>query len=322
MTTHTQQNLQAVSERKSVARPRQKRMRNRTTLVRLSFLLPAILYLILFFGYPLYYSFSVSFEKYDLQAEITGDAPFIGLTNYLDVIKGSVFSAAALHTLLFTLGSIIPQFLLGMGLALFFNKRFPLSRFLRSILLLPWLLPLVVAATVWRWLFDQTNGIIDQFLSALHILPAHFGWLTTQGWALGAVVITNIWIGIPLNMVLIYSGLQGIDKEFYEAASIDGASRWQSFLYVTLPLLRTVIGVVLMLGLIYTLKVFDVIYVTTSGGPANATQTFATWAYNLSFTQQLFGQGAAMGNMIMLISLVIALFYLWWTQQQNRKNAG
>ena len=322
MTTHTQQDLQAILERKAVVQPRQKRMRNRSMWVRLTFLVPAILYLILFFGYPLYYSFSVSFERYDLQAEITGIAPFIGLTNYINVIQGSVFSAAALHTLLFTLGSIIPQFLLGMGLALFFNKRFPLSRFLRSILLLPWLLPLVVAATVWRWLFDQTNGIIDQFLSALHILPPHFGWLTTQGWALGAVIITNIWIGIPLNMVLIYSGLQGIDKEFYEAASIDGASRWQSFLYVTLPLLRTVIGVVLMLGLIYTLKVFDVIYVITSGGPANATQTFATWSYNLSFTQQLFGQGAAMGNMIMLISLIVALFYLWWTQQQNRKSEG
>jgi multiple sugar transport system permease protein len=318
VTTHTQYDAQTMIKRKAAAQTRQRRLRNRSGWIRFSFLVPAILYLIIFFGYPLYYSFTVSFEQYDLKAEITGIAPFVGFANYISVFQDTVFSAAALHTLLFTLGSIIPQFLLGLGLALFFNKRFPLSRLLRSLMLLPWLLPLVVAATIWRWLFDQTNGIIDQFLAALHILPAHFGWLTTAGWALGAVIITNIWIGIPLNMVLLYSGLQGIDREIYEAASIDGASRWQSFFYVTLPLLRTVIGVVLMLGLIYTLKVFDVIYVTTSGGPANATQTFATWSYNLSFTQQLFGQGAAMGNLIMAISLVLALFYLWWTQRANR----
>ncbi len=317
MTTHMQ-DVQTVSKGKAVTLPQRRAKRYRTRWLRFSFLLPAILYLLLFFGYPLYYSFSVSFERYDLQAEVTGIAPFIGLTNYINVFQNTVFSLAAVHTFWFTVGSIIPQFLIGMGLALFFNKRFPLSRFLRSLLLLPWLLPLVVAGTIWRWLFDQTNGIVDQILSQLHLAPAHFGWLTTPGWALVAVVITNIWIGIPLNMVLIYSGLQGIDKEFYEAASIDGASRWQSFRYVTLPLLRAVIGVVLMLGLIYTLKVFDIIYVTTNGGPANATQTFATWSYNLSFSQQLFGEGSAMGNVILLISLIVALFYLWWTQRQNR----
>ena len=295
----------------------QRRKFRKVSLTRFSFLLPIILYLVLFFGYPLYYSISVSLEHYDLQAEYTGITPFIGLTNYTNVLQDATVRDAAGHTLIFTLGSIIPQFLIGLALAVFFARGFPLSRFLRSLILLPWLLPLVVSGTVWRWLFDQTNGIIDQALAGLHLLPAHFGWLTTSGWALAAVIITNIWIGIPFNMVLLYSGLQGIAGEFYEAASIDGASKWQQFWYVTIPLLRPVIGVVLMLGLIYTLKVFDVIYVMTGGGPANATQTFATWSYNLSFSQQLFGQGSALGNIILIISLLAAVLYLRWSRQQQ-----
>jgi len=282
-------------------------------LLRVSFLLPAMLYIVFFFGYPLYYSVSVSLQHYDLYAEITGQAAFIGLKNYVIDVGDVVFSQAALQTLVFTVCSIIPQFLLGLGLALFFQRHFPLNRFLRSLMLLPWLLPLVVSGTLWRWLFDQTNGVIDQVLASLHLIPAHFGWLTTPGWALAAVAIANIWIGIPFNMVLLYSGLQGIDKEFYEAAAIDGAGIWQRFRHITLPLLRPVIGIVLILGLIYTLKIFDIIYVMTNGGPANATQTLATWSYNLSFTQQLFGQGAAVGNIILLISLIIALIYLKWS---------
>jgi multiple sugar transport system permease protein len=285
-------------------------------LTRFLFLVPIILYLLLFFGYPLYYSISVSLEHYTLQAEYTGIAPFTGLANYLDVLQDSTFRQAAVQTLMFTLGSILPQFIIGFALAIFFNRSFPLSRFLRALLLLPWLLPLVVSATIWTWLFDQTNGILDQILSGWHLIPAHFGWLTTAGWALVAVIVANVWIGVPFNTVLLYSGLQTIPAEFYEAASIDGGNKWQQFWNITVPLLGPVIGVVLMLGLIYTLKVFDIIYVMTGGGPANATQTFATWSYNLSFAQQLFGKGAAVGNMILIISLVCALLYLRWGQRR------
>lgn len=145
-----------------------------------------------------------------------------------------------------------------------------------------------------------------------------FGWLTTPGWALGSLIVANIWLGIPFNMVILYSGLQSIDKEFYEAAAIDGAGRWQRLRYITLPLLEPVIGIVLMLGFIYTLKVFDIIYVLTQGGPGNDTQTFATWSYTLSFSQQAFGQGAAQANMILIISLVVALLYLWWSRRSTQ----
>jgi multiple sugar transport system permease protein len=313
MKTSTSTSVARPKERVAAA-PLRRRFRRRGW-ARLMFLLPAILYLIIFYGYPLYYSFRVSFEHYTLQEEVTGVAAFTGLANYVTVFQDPGFQIAAVHTLVFTVCSIFPQFIIGLALALFFHRRFPLSQLLRSLMLVPWLLPIVVSATVWRWLFDQTNGIIDQMLAGLHILPAHFGWLTTPGWAFAAIIVTNIWIGIPFNMVILYSGLQGIAEEFYEAAAIDGAGKWQAFRFITLPLLEPVIGILLMLGLIYTLKVFDLIYVMTGGGPANDTQIFATWSYNLSFSQQLFGQGAAVGNIILLIAMAFALVYLWWARR-------
>ncbi|MBA2394186.1 MAG: sugar ABC transporter permease [Ktedonobacteraceae bacterium] len=290
----------------------------RVSLVRLTFLLPLILYLAAFYGYPLFYSIQISLEKYDLQAEITGVTSFVGAANYLADFQDPTFKTAALHTFLFTILSIVPQFLIGLALAVFFSRRFPLSRTLRVLFILPWLLPLIVSGTIWKWLFNEANGLINQVLYGLHLIPVHFSWLTTPGWAFASLIFVNIWLGIPFNMVILYSGLQTIPQEFYEAASIDGSSRWQKFRYITVPMLEPVIGIVLMLGFIYTIKVFDIIYVLTQGGPANDTQTFATWSYTLSFGQQLFGQGAAQANMILLISLVVALFYLWWSRRSTQ----
>ena len=289
--------------------------RPRLPLARLAFLLPLLLYVALFYGYPLFYSIQISVEKYDLGAEITGIAPFVGLENYITDMRDPTFQKALLNTVFFTILSIVPQFLIGLGLAVFFFQRFPLSRLLRSLFLLPWLLPLVVSSTIWKWLFNETNGVIDQILSGVHLIPAHYSWLTTPGWAMWALIFANIWLGIPFNMVILYSGLQSIDRDLYEAATVDGASWWQQFRSITLPLLQPVIGIVLILGFIYTLKVFDLIYVMTQGGPANATQTFATWSYNLSFVQQEFGQGAAQANMILVISLALGVLYFWWSRR-------
>lgn len=292
--------------------------RRRILLMRLTFLLPLVLYLVIFYGYPLFYSIQISLENYDLQAEITGVATFTGLANYIADFQDPTFQAATLHTLLFTVMSIVPQFVIGLALALFFSQRFPLSRVLRALFILPWLLPLIVSGTIWKWLFNEANGLIDQVLYGMHLIPVHFSWLTTPGWAFASLIFVNIWLGIPFNMVILYSGLQTIPQEFYEAAAIDGSSSWQRFRYITIPMLESVIGIVLMLGFIYTIKVFDIIYVLTQGGPANSTQTFATWSYTLSFGEQLFGRGAAQANMILVISLVVALFYLWWSRRSTQ----
>lgn len=277
---------------------------------RLLFLLPILIDIVVVFIYPLYNNLTMSFEKYGISAFVSGRAPFVGLKNYVDVFSSPLMGSTIVNTLLFTVGSILVQFVLGMVFALFFKRSFPGSRLLRTLLLIPWLLPLIVSATAFRWMFDHTNGIVNQLLQSLHLISQPLGWLITPSLALLTVIITNIWIGIPFNMVLLYGGLISIPEEFYEAASIDGANATQCFWYITLPSIREIITIVLMLGLIYTLKVFDVIKVLTGGGPANSTQILSTWSYALSFTDLSFGQGAAVGNVLIAISLVFSMIYL------------
>ena len=206
------------------------------------------------------------------------------------------------------MGSIAGQFTIGLALAIFFKRRFPLNGVMRSLILLPWLLPMIVSSAIWKWMLDKDSGVINQLLQVVS-LPA-VPWLTSTSVALIAVIIVNIWLGIPFNMTILYSGLQDIPDELYEAASLDGAVGWKAFRHVTWPLLRPVVSVVLVLGVVYTLKVLDIILGLTGGGPSNATQTLATQSYKLSFANFEFGQGAALGNILVLVSVVFAVVYL------------
>ena len=291
-------------------RRRRRTTRRRQRTLELLFLLPAVAYLLLFFGYPIVKNVVMGFQHYTNATFFTGVAPWVGLENYSAVFHSAVFSKAAVNTLLFTAGSIAGQFTIGLAIALYFQKRFPLSGVMRSLLLLPWLIPLIVSSAVWRWLLDQDNGAINQVLSALHLVSGDPGWLTSTSLALVAVIMVNIWIGIPFNTTILYGGLQDIPEELYEAAVIDGATGWKAFRYITWPLLRPVVNVVLVLGVVYTLKVIDIILGLTRGGPANATQTIATQSYHLSFVEFDFGQGAALGNMLIVISLIFAVLYV------------
>lgn len=283
--------------------------RGRERLLQLGFLVPAVVYLVLFFGYPVVQNALMSFQEYTTRTFYTGEAPFVGLDNYVTVLSSGLFGTALLNTVLFTVGSIAGQFVLGLGIALFFHRRFPLSGLLRSLLLLPWLIPLIVSSAVWRWILDQDNGVLNQFLGGVGI-AADPGWLTSTSLALLTVIGVNIWLGIPFNTTILYGGLQDIPQDLYEAAALDGATGWRAFRHVTWPLLRPVVNVVLVLGVVYTIKVLDLILGLTGGGPANASQTIATQAYHLSFREFRFGEGAAMGNVLIVISLVFALLYL------------
>jgi multiple sugar transport system permease protein len=296
-----------------LARPRL----NRSTFLTLGFTAPVILFVLLLFVYPLAQNIAISFEDYTAASFYTGHAPFVGLANYSAVIHDPLFSAALKNTIVFTVVSLAVQFGLGLGLAVFFSRRFPLNAVLRSLLLLPWLLPLVVSGSVFRWMFATNNGVIDQALLRLHVINSPIEWLSSTSWALAAVIIVNIWVGVPFNMVILYGGLRGIPESLYEAAALDGANAWQRFRYVSLPMLRPVSVVVLTLGLVYTIKVFDVIMVVTGGGPANASQTLTIWAYNLSFTDFFFGRGAALGNILILLALAFAVFYLRGVRQSR-----
>ncbi|MGC5241321.1 carbohydrate ABC transporter permease [Streptomyces albogriseolus] len=291
------------------AAPGPARARLRRGLVRWGFVAPAVVFMLLFFGYPLVRNVVMSFQHYTPKTFFTGEAPFNGADNWSSVFQDALFGKALWHTLVFTAGSLLGQFCIGLALAVFFNRRFPLGGVLRSLILLPWLVPMVVSGIVWRRILDQDTGVLNTFLDTLG-LGGHTPWLTSPDMALLSVILVNVWIGIPFNMVILYGGLQEIPKELYEAASLDGASAWRAFRSVTLPLLKPVITVVLVLGFMSTVKIIDLILALTDGGPADATQTLGTLTYQNSFVELDFGAGAVVGNVLILISAVFAVFYL------------
>jgi multiple sugar transport system permease protein len=285
------------------------RLRRRRRLAQWGFVAPAVVFMVLFFGYPLVRNVVMSFQHYTPKTFFTGEAPFNGADNWSNVFQDALFGKALWHTLVFTVGSLLGQFCIGMALAVFFSRRFPLNGVLRSLILLPWLVPMVVSGIVWRRILDQDTGVLNSFLDTLG-LGGDTPWLTSPGMALLSVILVNIWIGIPFNMVILYGGLQEIPKELHEAAALDGASAWRTFRSVTLPVLKPVITVVLVLGFMSTVKILDLILALTDGGPADATQTLGTLTYQNSFVQLDFGAGAVVGNVLILISAVFAVFYL------------
>ncbi|WP_458111972.1 sugar ABC transporter permease [Arthrobacter sp. R1-13] len=304
----SRQHLPGVGQEPPVPRRRNRHRKER--LFQWLFLVPAVVYMALFFGYPVVKNVIMSFQDYTTATFFTGEAPWVGVQNYVTVLSSSLFSTSLLNTALFTVGSILGQFVIGLALAIFFQRKFPLNGILRSLLLLPWLLPLIVSSAVWRWILDKDSGALNRFLGDLNIIETGVPWLTSTSLALIAVVGVNIWIGIPFNLTILYGGLQEIPDELYEAGSLDGATGWKAFRYITWPMLKPVVSVVLVLGVVYTLKVLDIILGLTNGGPANSTQTIATQSYALSFQEFKFGEGAALGNVLVIISLVFAVLYL------------
>ena len=275
-----------------------------------AFLAPVVVYLALFYAYPLYRNIDLSLRHYTVRSFVQGDAPFTGLDNYRTVLDDPTFAPALLHTVVFTVVCLFFQYSLGLALAVFFNQNFRLSATLRALFLVPWLLPLIVSASTWSWMLNSDSGIVN---TALHWLGIDaVNWLSSPSWSLTSVIIANIWIGVPFNLVVLYSGLQSIPAGLYEAAALDGAGAWRRFWSITFPLLRPVSAITLLLGLVYTLKVFDIIWIMTKGGPADSSTTFATWSYQLSFGNLLpaFGPGAAVGNLLVIAALVFGLLYV------------
>jgi multiple sugar transport system permease protein len=290
---------------------RARRSRNRSSqLAAWAFLAPLAIYLLAFYAYPLYRNLDLSLRNYTVYSFVHGGAPFTGFANYSAVIHDATFAKALINTLLFTFVSLLFQFTIGMALAVFFAQHFPLSPILRALFLVPWLLPLIVSASTWSWMLDSGSGVVNYGLHFVGIGPVN--WLTSPSWALTSVIIANIWIGIPFNLVLLYSGIQAIPSTLNEAAAIDGAGSWTKFWRITFPLLRPVSAITLMLGMVYTLKVFDIIWIMTKGGPVDASTTFATWSYRLGFGNLLpeFGPGAAVGNLLVVMALIAGLVYI------------
>ncbi|WP_333737841.1 carbohydrate ABC transporter permease [Streptomyces sp. IBSBF 2806] len=297
--------------------PLRRRHRLRSRLTALAFVAPLIAYLAAFYLYPLYRNLDLSLRDYTVRSFVSGDAPFTGWDNFRTVLDDPTFGPALRHTLVFTFVSIAFQYVAGLVLAVFFNRHFRLAPTLRALFLIPWLLPLIVSASTWSWMFNSESGVVNYALRMVGVDPV--GWLTSPDWALTSVIVANIWIGIPFNLVILHSGLQNVPAELYEAASLDGAGSWQQFRRITFPLLRPVSAITLLLGLVYTLKVFDLIWIMTKGGPGDSSSTLATWSYQLGFGTLLpkFGPGAAVGNILILIALVFGLLYIRVQRRQE-----
>ncbi|MBD8486181.1 sugar ABC transporter permease [Frigoribacterium sp. CFBP 8759] len=299
-------------------RPRRRRRPDAGQLTAWAFIAPVVLYLAVFYAYPLIRNVDLSVRDYTVRSFIDGTAPFIGFENFTDVFASPTFGPALVNTLLFTGVSIAFQFSIGMALAVFFFQRFPLSSTLRALFLVPWLLPLIVSASTWSWMLNSESGVVNSVIETFG--GSQVNWLTSPQWALTSVIVANIWIGIPFNLVILYSGLQNISGDLYEAAALDGANAWQKFWRITFPLLRPVSAITILLGLVYTLKVFDIIWIMTRGGPGDASTTFAIWSYQLGFGSTLptFGPAAAVGNLLIVMALICGFVYLRVQRKQSR----
>jgi multiple sugar transport system permease protein len=289
-----------------------------TTWAAIGFVAPLLVYLVLFYVYPLGENIAMSVHRFDRGSFVHGGAPFVGLDIYREVIADPRFARVVTQTTIFTAVSIVFQYVIGLALAVFFHRgQFRLSATLRGMFLVPWLLPVIVSGTVWQWMMNPDNGVLNSFLGLFGV-PSIW-WLSADN-ALMSVTIANIWLGVPFNLVILYSGLQNISADLYEAASIDGASSWQQFWRITMPLLRPVSVITVLLGLVYTLKVVDIIWIMTTG--AGTSQTLATWSYGMAFgkgasTVIRYSQASAVGTILLLAALAFGIVYLIVQRKQE-----
>lgn len=281
------------------------------------FILPALIFMIIFIGYPVIYNLSLSFQDKNVMTINLPDIDFIGFENYLELFKESILLDSIIHTMYYTIGCITLQFSIGFTLALLLNKKSRIITFFRGLMMIPWLIPITITGLLFKFMFSTNGGIINNILLTMNIISKPVEWLLHPSSAMWSLIIANTWIGIPFNMILLVTGLSTISPHLYESADIDGANRWQKFYYITLPSLRPAIGAVLMLGFIYTFKVFDLIYVMTKGGPVNATEVLSTFSYRLSFTEFSFSKGAGVANILFVILLLVSILYLKWLKKEN-----
>lgn len=261
-------------------------------------------------GYPLLYNVILSLKNVNIKTFASGNSVFVGLENYLSLFRNPDFLQVLRNTFVFTISCIIGQFMIGFLLALFFSQKFVFSGWIRGLIFIVYMLPMSVTALLGKNMFDVTSGVVNDMLMKFGMIQRPVEWLLGGSTAMLAVIIVNCWVGIPFNMLLFITGLTGISQEIYESAQVDGANSIQRFLHITLPLMKASIMSVLMLGFIYTFKVFDLIFVMTSGGPINATEVLGTFSYSLSFKQNEFSMGAATAMILFACLFGVGLIYL------------
>jgi multiple sugar transport system permease protein len=284
---------------------------------RYLFVVPMLIFIIFMLGYPIAANIQMSFYDVTVATFRSGDAPFVGLDNYVKLFQDPAFTKSVVLSFIFTSTSIFLQFTIGFALALFFNKPFPGNGFLRAMLLLAWLLPAVVVGNIFRWIFDGDYGVLNYLLQSIGLMQGKEHWLLDPNTALLGTILANAWVGIPFNLMLLLAGLQNIPQTLYEAASIDGANARQRFMSITLPMMRPVALGILLLTFIYTFKVFDLIYIMTAGGPVDATTVLPIQIYRLNFSFFRFAHGAAAATLLLIGLLFLAVGYSRLIQREE-----
>jgi multiple sugar transport system permease protein len=267
----------------------------------LFFLFPALFLLSGLALFPILSVFWISLFRRLLIFDISR---FVWLDNYSFLLQDSRFWNAFRNTAYFTAMSVLVELILGLGIAILLNREFRGKGFMRSIILVPWAIPTVVSAKMWEWIFNTDFGILN------HILGTHWNWLGNPALALHAAIAVDIWKTVPFVAILLMAGLQTIPPDLYEAAQIDGATDWSTFVRITLPLLKPLILVCAIFRTLDAFRVFDVIYVLTGGGPANSTESLSVYAYKVLFQTLQFGYGSSLAVVIFLTVGFITIAYM------------
>lgn len=277
-----------------------------------------LLFLVVLSGLPLLYNVVMSFQEVDLFSLGTLNRPWVGFNNYVTVFSQPETWPILRNTAVFVCASIAGQFVLGFGLALFFSLKFPGAAYMRGLFLVSWVMPGLVVGAIWNWILAGDFGVLNYVLKSLGFISESIFWRSDTNWSLWAVIIANIWLGTAFNMILLSVGLASIPKDLYEAAALDGATGWQRFWTITLPMMRATIGAVVSLGLIFTLQQFDLFASITSGGPANSSNVAQYWAWELSFRQYDFARGATVSVVMIAVVMLAAIVYVRSTKHEVR----
>ena len=282
------------------------------------FMLPAAVFLVCFLTYPLGLGVWLGFTD----TRIGRDGIFIGLENYQFLMDDSVFWLSVFNTILYTSVASVLKFALGLWLAMLLNQHLPFQSFFRAIVLLPWVVPTVLSALAFWWIYDSQFSIISWSLMQLGLISGPINFLGDPINARISVIVANVWRGIPFVAISLLAGLQTIPASLQEAASLDGATSWQRFRYVTLPMLTPIIAVVMTFSVLFTFTDFQLIYVLTKGGPVNATHLMATLSFQRGIPGGQLGEGAAIAVAMVPFLLGAIMFSFFGLQRRKWQQGG
>jgi multiple sugar transport system permease protein len=287
--------------------PRRWRIKDDTAFSWMMLTLP-LLFLFAFVGYPFVYGIYLSLEE----RAVARSGTFVGLANFLANGRDPVFWQVVRNTFVYTLAATLLKMVGGLALALVMNQHFRFKNLVRAVVLLPFIVPTVLSTIAWMWILDPAFSVINWVLAQVGVPMPGPSWLGNPILAMGSLIVINTWRGLPFYAITLLAGLQTIPAELYEAATIDGATTWHRFRYVTLPLLQPIILIVTMFSVIFTFSDFQLVYVLTRGGPANATHLFATYAFDIAMSAGQLGRGASVAlAMLPALAMVIAALTLY-----------